>query len=146
MEKYSIIFAYVFIFIFFFVIMLLALYLIFKPIIKQKNLLNGTVNYDAFMHKYVFRIPLKKEDFYAHLKTPNVCDALEYYLSEDYTVITFKMYNYNFSYEMNVAEFNDSIVLRVKQLSVNNRPALHINEFFIKKFDAEPLNFEQYKF
>ena len=48
---------------------------------------------NTFIKKYVFSITLKKEDFYAQFKMPNVQDILEYTLSDDYTVITFKLYN-----------------------------------------------------
>ncbi|MBE6552648.1 MAG: metallophosphoesterase [Ruminococcaceae bacterium] len=37
-------------------------------------------------------------------------------------------------------------ILRVEQLSLNSKPAFYINEFFIKKFNAKPLDFEKYKF
>ena len=141
MEKYIYIFVIVFV-----VIIPIALYFILKPMFKHNKLLNGIVNYDTFMRKYVFGIALKKEEFYTQLKTPNVYDVLEYTLSEDDTVITFKMYNGKYSYKINIDIFNESIVLRVEQISINSRPAFHINEFFIKKFNAKPLDFEKYKF
>jgi len=141
MEKYIFIFVIIFV-----VIIPIDLYVILKPIFKHNKLLNGIVNYDTFMRKYVFGIALKKEEFYTQLKTPNVYDVLEYTLSEDDTVITFKMYYRKFPYKINVDVFNESIVLRVEQISINSRPAFHINEFFIKKFNAKPLDFEKYKF
>ena len=138
---------YIYIFVVLFIVSIpIVLYLILKPALRHHKLLNGIVNYDTFMKKYVFYIALKKEDFYSQLKAPNVNDILEYALSDDCTIITFKMYNSTFSYKINVDEFNESIVLRVEQLSVTSRPALSINEFFIKKFDAKPLDFQKYKF
>ena len=77
MEKYIYIFVIVFV-----VIIPIALYLILKPMFKHNKLLNGIVNYDTFMRKYVFGIALKKEEFYTQLKTPNVYDVLEYTLSK----------------------------------------------------------------
>ena len=141
MEKYIYIFVIVFV-----VIISIALYLILKPMLKHNKHLNGIVNYDTFMRKYVFSISLKKEDFYTQLKTPNIYDTLKYTLSNDDTVITFKLYNGNYPYKNDVKVFNELIVLRVEQLSINSRPAFHINEFFIKKFNAKPLDFEKYKF
>ena len=69
---------YVFVVIFFVVIILLALYLVLKPMFRHNKMLNGIVNTDAFMRKYVFRIELTKEDFYTQLKTRNINDVLEY--------------------------------------------------------------------
>ena len=90
---------YIYIFVIIFVVMIpIALYLILKPMFKHNKLLNGIVNYDTFMRKYVFSVALDKEEFYSRLKMPNVQDVLEYTLSDDCTVITFKMYNGKYPY------------------------------------------------
>ena len=138
---------YIYIFVVLFIVMIpIALYLILKPMFKHNKLLNGIVNYDTFMRKYVFSVALGKEEFYSQLKMPNVQDVLEYTLSNDDTVITFMLYNGKYPYKINVDAFNESIILRVEQLSITSKPAFYINEFFIKKFDAKPLDFEKYKF
>ena len=138
---------YIYIFIVVFVVMIpIALYLILKPVFKDNKLLNGIVNYDTFMRKYVFSVALGKEEFYSQLKIPNVHDVLEYTLSNDDTVITFRLYNGKYPYKINVDAFNESIILRVEQLSANSKPSFYINEFFVKKFNAKPLDFEKYKF
>lgn len=141
MEKYIYIFVIIFI-----VMIPIALYLILKPMFKHNKLLNGIVNYDTFMRKYVFSVALDKEEFYSQLKMPNVQDVLEYTLSDDCTVITFKMYNGKYPYKINVDILNESIILKVEQIAATSKPAFYINEFFIKKFNAVPLNFEKYKF
>ena len=141
MEKYIYIYIVVFV-----VMMPIALYLILRPMFKHNKLLNGIVNYDTFMRKYVFSVALGKEEFYSQLKMTNVQDVLEYTLSNDDTVITFRLYNGKYPYKINVDAFNESIILRVEQLFTNSKPAFYINEFFIKKFNAKPLDFEKYKF
>ena len=141
MEKLTYIFVIIFV-----VMIPIALYLILKPMFKHNKLSNGIVNYDTFMRKYVFSVALDKEEFYSQLKIPNVQDVLEYTLSNDDTVITFMLYNSEYPYKINVDAFNVSIILRVEQLSLNSKPAFYINEFFIKKFNAKPLDFEKYKF
>ena len=90
--------------------------------------------------------PLTKEDFYAQLRMRNINDILEYSLNEDCSVITFAMYNRKYPYKMIVDDFNESIILRVEQIQVNSKPAFRINEFFIKKFNAKPLEFDKYSF
>ena len=141
MEKYIYIFVVVFV-----VMIPIALYLILKRMFKHNKLLNSIVNYDTFMRKYVFSVALGKEEFYSQLKMKNVQDVLEYTLSNDDTVITFRLYNGKYPYKINVDAFNESIILRVEQLSANSKPAFYINEFFIKKFNAKQLDFEKYKF
>ena len=142
MEKY----IYIFVIMFVVVVIPIALYVIFKPMFRQNKLLNGIVNYDTFMRKFVFRIEITKEEFYSQLKIRNINDVLEYSLNEDCSVITFTMYNKKYSYKIIVDDFNESIILRVEQIQITSRPAFHINEFFIKKFNATPSEFEKYSF
>ena len=142
MEKY----IYIFVIMFVVVVIPIALYIIFKPMFRQKKLLNGIVNYDAFMRKFVFRIEITKEEFYSQLKIRNINDVLEYSLNDNCSVITFTMYNMKYSYKIIVDDFNESIILQVEQIQVTSKPAFRINEFFIKKFNAVPLEFEKYSF
>ena len=142
MEKY----IYIFVIMFVVVVIPIALYIIFKPMFRQNKLLNGIVNYDTFMKKFVFRIEITKEEFYSQLKIRNINDVLEYSLNEDCSVITFTLYNMKYSYKIIVEDFNESIILRLEQIQVTSKPAFRINEFFIKKFNAKPLEFEKYYF
>ena len=142
MEKY----IYIFVIMFVVVVIPIALYIIFKPMFRQNKLLNGIVNYDTFMRKFVFRIEITKEEFYSQLKIRNINDVLEYSLNEDCSVITFTIYNMKYSYKIIVDDFNESIILRVEQIQITSKPAFRINEFFIKKFNATPLEFEKYSF
>ena len=142
MEKY----IYIFVIMFVVVVIPIALYIIFKPMFRQNKLLNGIVNYDTFMRKFVFRIEITKEEFYSQLKIRNINDVLEYSLNEDCSVITFTMYNMKYSYKIIVDDFNESIILRVEQIQITSKPAFRINEFFIKKFNATPLEFGKYSF
>ena len=142
MEKY----IYIFVIMFVVVVIPIAFYIIFKPMFRQNKLLNGIVNYDTFMRKFVFRIEITKEEFYSQLKIRNINDELEYSLNEDCSVITFTMYNMKYSYKIIVDDFNESIILRVEQIQITSKPAFRINEFFIKKFNATPLEFEKYSF
>ena len=137
---------YLFVIIFFIVIIPIALYLILKPMFRHNKLLNGIVNYDTFMRKFVFCTELAKEDFYIQLKTYNINDALEYSLNDDCSIITFTMYNMKYPYRIAFEQFNELNILRVEQIQLVSKPALRINEFFIKKFNAKPIEFEKYSF
>ena len=91
-----------------------ALYLIFKPMFQQRKLLNGVINYDTFMRKFVFQIDFTKEEFYSKLKIHNVNDILEYDFDEQSSVVTFKRYNARFPYKIEIDKFKESIALRVE--------------------------------
>ncbi len=113
---------------------------------RQNKILNGIVNYDTFMRKFVFRIDFTKEEFYSQLKMRNINDILEYCLNDDCSIITFIMNNMKYSYKIIVDDFNESTILRVEQMQVTGKPTCYINEFFIKKFNATPLEYEKYSF
>lgn len=145
MEKY----IYFFVILFLVVLVPAVLYLIFKPTFQQCKLLNGVVNYDIFMRKFVFEIAFTKEEFFSRFEIYNVNDVLEYDFDEQNSVVTFKRYNAEFPYKIEIDEFKESIVLRVEQIPLvmakGNVP-YYINEFFVKKFNAKPLEFEKYSF
>ena len=142
MEKY----IYIFVIIFIVIVIPAALYIIFKSMFRQNKLLNGIVNYDTFMRKYVFYIEFSKVEFFSKLKARNINDVLEYSLNDDCSVITFTMYNRKYSYKIIVDDFRGAIILRVEQIQPTSKVAFFINEFFIKKFNATPLEFEKYSF
>ena len=142
MEKY----IHIFVIIFVVIVIPVALYIIFKSMFQQNKLLNGIVNHDTFMRKFVFCILLTKEDFYAQLKTRNINDVLEYSLNDDCSTIYFIRYSGKYQYNIFVEEVNDVIVLRLEQISTVSKATFLINEFFIKKFNATPLEFEKYSF
>jgi hypothetical protein len=51
-----------------------------------------------------------------------------------------------YPYKIVVDDFRESTILRVEQIPVTSKPTFYINEFFIKKFNAKPLEFEKYSF
>ena len=124
-----------------------SLYLIFKPGVRQREVSNGVINYDSFMRKFCFSIDATKEEVYSQLNLPNVYDVLEYDLDEENDVITFKRYvGGRYSYRISVDEAEGCHILWVEQIpSVmggGNVPCL-INEFFIKKLDAKPIDYTE---
>ena len=143
------IYWYAFLIVFIIIVIPVALYLIFKPLYRNKQTLNGVENYDAFMRKYVFRVEMTEEEFYGRLKTKNINDTLEYCLNDDCSVVTFTRYGSKYPYKILTEEADESIILRIQQIPIitdrSNVPYL-INEFFIKKFDAKPMEYSKYPF
>ena len=137
MEKH----IYLLVILFFGVCIPAVLYIILKPMHQQRKLTNGVVNYDAAMRKFIFKIFISKEDFYSKLKTPNIKDVLEYDFNEQISVITFKRYNAQFSYGIKIDEHKEFVILTVEQISISSRISYFINAFFIRKFNAEPIDY-----
>ena len=142
MENY----IYIFVIILIVVVVPIAICLVFKPMFQQRKLLNGVVNYDTFMRKFVFQIDFTKDGFYDQLKKKNINDILEYYLNDDISEITFVRYNMKYSYKISLDEFNESIILRVEQIPMVSKATDLINEFFVKKFDAKPIDYQKFGF
>ena len=124
-----------------------SIYLIFRPAARQRQVSSGVINYDAFMKKFCFSIDATKQEVYSQLNLPNVYDVLEYDLDEENDVITFKRYvGGRYPYRIFVDEVEGCHILWVEQFPLvmggGNVPYL-INEFFIKKLGAKPIDYTE---
>ena len=113
---------------------------------QQRKLLNGVVNYDIFMRRFVFSIDSTREEFYSKLKIHNVDDVLEYEFDEQNSVVTFTVHSRQFAYKIKVDEYEQIAILRAEQVPFVSKVTYHINAFFIKKFNAEPIDYRSYGF
>lgn len=145
MEKYF----PIFIVLFFIVIFSIVLYILFIQAIKQSKLLNGVVNYDMFMRKFVFRVNASQAAIIERLKLPNINDKLNYQFNENTAIITFEKYGAQISYKLMIEDFGEYCVLKTEQISLiaeRSQIPHDINAFWIQKLDAIPLEFESNKF
>lgn len=122
----------------------LVFLLIFSHIKKYRKITHNVNNTDAFTRKFIFNVQLTKEEFYIKLKIQNVNDKLEYYLNDECTIITFKKNFSKISYSLNIIETEKGLQIRVEQTTnfhqKTNIPFL-VNEFFISKFNATPVEY-----
>jgi len=105
---------------FLFIIIPIVLYEALVPQFRQNKLLNGVVNYDAFMRKFVFRIDLNKVEFFSILSIHNVGDVLEYILNEDESTITFVKFNAKTTYRYELCERENFLLLKVKRIGLDS--------------------------
>lgn len=61
----------------------LAVFVNLLPLLRQRKLLKGVRNYDAGLHRFLFRIDMTPEEFWNRLRRPNAADVLEYDLRGD---------------------------------------------------------------
>ena len=122
----------------------IALFIIFNQFKKHNRLLGGVVNYDTFMKRYVFRIDLGRDDFVRQLKIKNAYDVLPYEYDEETGVIVFKKYNTDYKYRIYIQSKESYIILKVEQICFSSKVAYDINYFWINKFNAIPLEFNQF--
>ena len=140
---------FLFIFVIFPALTLGCLYIIFRPMYKNREITNGILNFDGSMRKFVFRIDLSKDEFFSKLKSRNACDTMEYSLNADLTGITFKELGSRLEYGIEIIPCDGYLILRVKQISLlygkTNIP-YHVNEFWICKFNAKPIDYSRNAF
>lgn len=119
------------------------------PLLRQRKLLKGVRNYDAGLHRFLFRIDMTLEEFWNRLRRPNAADVLEYDLSDDASVITFRRYKGRLSCRLRPEAHGAYIIFRLETAQhpfvQTGGAQFYVNSFRIQKFGAVPLDFCQYE-
>ncbi len=125
------------------ILILCALCFGFEPMLKHKRYSNGVVNYNASMDKFVYRVESTEKEILELLKTHNVSDVLNYDVNDTFTVITFKKFNAKSSYQIFFEPYNDYVILKIELISpFQNILGYYINEFWVQKIQAIPLDYQ----
>ena len=115
------------------------------PLLRQRKLLKGVRNYDAGLHRFLFRIDMTPEEFWNRLRLPNAADVLEYDLSDDASVITFRRYKGRLYCRLRPEAHDTYIILRLETAQhpfvQTGGAQFYVNSFWIQKFGAVPLVF-----
>ena len=125
-----------------------VLFLILKPMFREKKISNNVRNQDTFSQEYLFKVNYTKNEFLQKLNIPNIYDVLEFTFDNNTMTITFSKYNARIPYTVFVKEFDGGCYIKFKKnalISARSNIPYQINEFMIKKFNAELLPYEQYK-
>ncbi len=141
-------FEFIFFAIVFVALIPVALYVILKPMLKEQKVSSGIRNQDTFWQNYLFKIKLSKQDFLNQIEIPNITDTMEYTFDNSTMTITFTKHSAHIPYTIIVKELENGCYIRLtKNVFIGDRSNIpyYINEFMIKKFDAELLPYEEYK-
>ena len=125
-----------------------ALYFILAPMFRERKISNGVRNQDEFARNYLFKVNFPKQELMKLMNLPNVSDALEYVFDNKTMVITFSKYGANIPYTVFIKECDSGCYVKLtKNVLIGDRSNIpyQINEFMIKKFDAELLPYKEYK-
>ena len=125
-----------------------VLYFIFAPMFREKKISNNVRNQDIFSQEYLFKVNYTKNEFLQKLNIPNAHDVLEFTFDNNTMTITFSKYNAKIPYLVTIKELENGCYIRLtKKVFIGDRSNIpyYINEFMIKKFDAELLPYEEYK-
>ena len=138
--------ALIYVLLFFNVLMPLVFLGIFIPAFRNRKISKGINNSDAFSQHYLFRVCGSKDDFLRRIGTPNTYDTVANSFDSTTMTITFFHNNVYSPYLVSVKEFDENCYVRLSVTGQrfdsgrSNIPLL-INEFMIKKFDAELLEY-----
>lgn len=139
---------YILLFSLFFIISVVAIILIFLPYFRERKISRGIRNQDTFSNNYLFKVKCSEKVFLERLKLKNVTDVMQHSFDPDTMTVTFTMHNASISYAITVKEIqNECYVCLTKNKLFVERSNIpyRINEFMIKKFGAEPLQYDDYK-
>ena len=125
-----------------------VLYFILAPMFRENKISNNVRNQDIFSQEYLFKVNYTKNEFLQKLNIPNIYDVLEFTFDNNTMTITFSKYNAKIPYTVTIKESENGCYIRLtKKVFIGDRSNIpyQINEFMIKKFDAELLPYEEYK-
>ena len=126
----------------------IVLFFILKPALRERKISNGIRNQDVLSQNYLFKINYSKQEFLSRIEISNVADLMDYTFDNKTMAITFSKYNAKISYTVTIKELENGCYIRLtKNRFIGDRSNIPycINEFMIKKFDAELLPYEEYK-
>ena len=126
----------------------IELYFILAPMFREKKISNNVRNQDTFSQEYLFKVNYTKNEFLQKLNIPNVHDVLEFTFDNNTMTITFSKHNAKIPYTVTIKESENGCYIRLtKNGFIIDKGIIpyQINEFMIKKFDAELLPYEEYK-
>lgn len=126
----------------------LALFVIFKPIIKDKTVRNNVMNSDPSMRHYCFVLNCNQQEAIGQLSIRNVKDTPECTLDINALIITFSHIGVSIDYQLSFYTIENRTYLKVSRIKrFHNRSNIPfmINSFFINKIGAIPVDYTYFE-
>ena len=141
---------YLFFVILFFVFLIPLVLGMVIPIYKNHYKTGGDiVNYDSYMRKFVYKVPMAKDNIITTLRTTSIIDDLSCVFDFSRDVIDFREYGSHREYYFNIIECDGFCILKLQQVALigmSSHIQLKLNPFIVKKLNAEIVPFSQYAF
>ncbi len=84
---------------------------------KHSQSTGDIINYDAFMNKYVYKVPMTKSEIISTLNVRNVADELSCNLDQERAVMVFSDYDDSIEYFFFIQEQDGVSILKLQQVS-----------------------------
>lgn len=141
--------AYLLFILFFFLLLIpLVLGMVIPQYKAHKKATGGIVNYDPVMRKFVYRIPMLRQELLTALTTPQDLDELTCTLDRP-GILRFSEYGSHQDYYFQIHDYPGFCILTLEQvalLGMQSGVPYQLNPFLIGKLQAEPLPFSHYGF
>jgi hypothetical protein len=101
------------------------------------------------MRKFVYKVPLSRDEIIRILKTANAIDTLSCSLDFEKSLIVFSEYGSRREYYFHIEEHSGFSILKLEQTSLivmSNHIPYKLNPFMVSKLQAEIVPFSQYGF
>ena len=135
---------------FFFIILMPLVFGIVTPTFRNHNHASGgVINYDSVMKKFVYKVPLSKNEIISTLKISSDIDDLTCNFDLEKSTVIFSEYGSHREYYFYVEEYDNFSILRLEQTSsigMSSHVPYKLNPFMISKLNAEIIPFSQYHF
>lgn len=126
----------------------LLLFIIFKPAIQDARVRNNVSNSDPFTRHYCYILHSTQDETVNKLSIHNITDTLEYTFDADCLTITFSHQGASIKHQLSFYTVENETYLKVSRIkfmhSKSNIP-LMINQFFVKKLDAKPVDYNYFE-
>ena len=107
------------------------------------------INYDSFMRKFVYKVPLSRNEIISLLKMSGEIEELTCDINIEKSTIVFSEYGSHRDYYFYIQECDGYSILRLEQvaaLGMRSDVPFKLNPFIVGKLEAEVLPFSQYGF
>lgn len=125
----------------------LALFVIFKPVIKDKTVRNNVMNSDPSIRHYCFVLNCNQQEAIRQLSIRNVKDAPECTFDINTLIITFSHVGVSIDYQLSFYTIENRTYLKASRIKFfhNGNIPFMVNSFFINKIGAIPVDYTHFE-
>lgn len=131
-------------------ICLSLVFLVNIPIInKHRESTVNVINYDLFMRKFIYKVPLHRDEITRLLLTKNITENLSCTYDSAESTLKFSATSELQTYYIQIEEHDGYCVLKLEntaKIPMRSSIPLKINPFIIDKLQAEPIPYSMFPF
>ena len=127
----------------------LVLFLILKPVIRDRKTRNNIMNSDTFSQHYCFELNCSQQEAISQLSIPNVMDKPEYTFDINSLIIAFSHNNCVVDHQLYFYTIENKTYLKVSRVNTflfdRGIIPFMVNSFFINKIGATPVDYNYFE-